>query len=231
MVTTHGFQQRLASAINKVAAWLAAHWLAGLNIFFFTYVGLPWLAPILMAHDFTASANVIYSIYRFVCHQMPSHSHFIEGEQMAICQRCTAIYLSMAVGGLVYAALRRRVSVLPFRWYILFLVPIAMDGGAGMFSVWLYYFPSVIYGLWGVGLTIMAISLAMLYRQGLFTWHGLLFFMAGPLSLIYLQIVGYHNSNWLLRTITGAIFAMGTIWLAYPSFEEGFGEVHINESR
>ncbi len=221
---THDLKQRLANSINKIVDRLSAHWLVAINLFFFMYVGLPFAAPILLANDHSQIANAIYSMYRFVCHQMPSHSYFIFGEQMAICERCTAIYLSMAVGGLIYAMLRQRVKALPFKWYILFLVPIAVDGGTAMFSVWLEYFPSVIYGLWAVGLTILAICLAILYKQRLLTWQGLLFFLAGPLSLIYLQIVGFHTSNWWLRAITASIFALGTIWLAYPSFEEGFGE-------
>lgn len=52
------------------------------------------------------------------------------GYQMAFCQRDTAIYLSLFLATAAYATLgrRRRLAPLPWRWYALALVPIAIDG-------------------------------------------------------------------------------------------------------
>jgi uncharacterized membrane protein len=52
------------------------------------------------------------------------------GFQIAFCQRDTAIYLSLFLAGLAYAALRRRRPLRPLPWwaFALALVPIALDG-------------------------------------------------------------------------------------------------------
>jgi uncharacterized membrane protein len=71
--------------------------------------------------------------------------------------------------GLLYGLVRYRLRPLPFKIYVLFLIPIAVDG-----------------------LT---------------------------------QLVGWRESNWWLRTLTGALFGFASVWLAYPYVEEAMQDV------
>jgi len=194
---------------DKAIFTLAVHWLALANLFWGLYVGLPLLAPILMNAGWTTPAKVIYTVYRPACHQLPERSYFLGGQQyvysaeelaaagveirplsrdignetvgwkMAFCQRDVAIYGSIFLTGLVYALVRRRLGnrKMPFRYYLLFLVPMGMDG--------------------------------------------------------VLQLFGLHESTWLLRTVSGAIFGVGSALFAYPYLEEGFRDVRrsINSRR
>ena len=41
----------------------------------------------------------------------------------------------------------------------------------------------------------------------------------------FTQLFGLRESNWELRTITGALFGMGTVWLVYPYVEMGMKDV------
>ena len=50
--------------------WLVDHWLGPWNGFMALYVGLPVLAPILVAAGASALATHIYWFYSFTCHQM-----------------------------------------------------------------------------------------------------------------------------------------------------------------
>jgi uncharacterized membrane protein len=52
------------------------------------------------------------------------------GWKVAFCERDVAIYGSIFVMGLVYGLVRRRLGkwVMPFRYYLLFLVPMGIDG-------------------------------------------------------------------------------------------------------
>jgi uncharacterized membrane protein len=73
---------------------------------------------------------------------MSSRSYFLFGHQMAYCERNTAIYAAMAIGGLAYALLRRRGLVsLPVVWYVVLILPMAIDGFSQLFelreSTWL----------------------------------------------------------------------------------------------
>lgn len=79
-----------------------------------------------------------------------------------------------------------------------------------------------IYWMWGIGLLLIVLPILLLRRP--LTWQGLLFLAAGPVALIYVQSFGFYESDWLCRTITGIVFALGTVWLMYPQLEEGFTE-------
>src|SRR2546425_4178281 len=79
------------------------HWLALFNAALGAYAALPVLAPLLAAVGARAPANAIFWLYSVACHQMPTHSWFVLGQQMAYCQRNTAIYTTMFLTGLLYA--------------------------------------------------------------------------------------------------------------------------------
>lgn len=107
-------------------------WLAVFNGIMAIYVVLPVLAPLLAVGGWTRPASAIYALYSYTCHQLPSHSWFVAGYQMAYCQRNTAIYLSMLIGGLLYARRRYWTRGLPLWAYIVLSLPIALDGGSAL---------------------------------------------------------------------------------------------------
>jgi len=146
------------------------HWLFVANTLLIVFSTLPVLAPILAAIGFEGVSNAIFVAYSLTCHQMPSRSYFIFGHQMAYCERNTAIYCSMALAGLAYVRFRRRgMRPLPWRWYLLLILPMAVDG--------------------------------------------------------FTQLFGWRESTWLLRGITGTLFGLATIWLAFPYLQESFDEI------
>jgi uncharacterized membrane protein len=187
------------------AIWqLATHWLFLANLFWGLYVGLPFLAPILMNAGLETPAKAIYLLYRPACHQRPERSYFLNGPQavysieeldaagvnvgafsrdigneqvgwkVAFCQRDVAIYGTMFVAGLAYGLVRHRLR----GWKMRFRY----------FLLWL-----VPMGLDGV-----------------------------------IQLVTPYESTWLARTITGAIFGLGAVMFAYPYLEESFTDMrHI----
>lgn len=191
-----------------MVVWVARHWLALINTAWALYAFLPFLAPVLMWAGLPVAAQVIYTVYSAVCHQLPTHSYFLFGPsfappaadlvahgmtastnlfqqrvfigneavgwKVALCERDVAIYATVFVTGLLYALLRHRLRPLPFKIYVLFLIPIAVDG-----------------------LT---------------------------------QLVGLRESNWWLRTITGALFGFGSVWFAYPYVEDAMLDVIDSET-
>lgn len=78
--------------------------------------------------------RAIYNFGDATCHQKSSRSFFINGNQMPLCARCTAIYVGMPVGILVFAFLCFEV-----KWWMLVLglVPIGIDGvGQTILGLW-----------------------------------------------------------------------------------------------
>jgi uncharacterized membrane protein len=97
----------------------------------------------------------ILAAYHLFCAQTPSHSFYIAGHQVCLCERCLAIYTSMLLGGLVLAVLQRRgfkPQNIGWRWWIVAALPMALDGGTQLFgwhesNVWLRLFTGGLFGL------------------------------------------------------------------------------------
>ena len=133
---------RFRKALVEAIRFGCRHWLFAANGLMLVFSTLPVLAPILAAMGLEGLSNAIFVAYSLTCHQMPSRSYFLFGHQMAYCERNTAIYFSMALTGLVYARIRERgVRRLPWHWYLLLILPMAVDGFTQLFgwreSTWL----------------------------------------------------------------------------------------------
>lgn len=112
------------------------HWLAVANAALFVFSTLPVLAPIFANLGADGLSLAIFQLYSFTCHQMASRSYFIAGYQMAYCERNTAIYFAMTAAGLAYVLLRKRwLASLPIRWYLILILPMAIDGFTQLFGL------------------------------------------------------------------------------------------------
>jgi uncharacterized membrane protein len=165
------------------------HWLLAANLAVGIFVGLPFLAPVLLATGHPAAANAIYAAYQLVCHQWAFRSYFLFGPELtygpaalqtlvgpeamfqlvgspelgykvAFCERDVAIYLSVLIAGLAYAGLRGLLPGLGLAGYALLILPMALDG--------------------------------------------------------FTQLFGWRESSVELRSVTGALFGLASVWLIYP---------------
>ncbi len=71
------------SRSDRVSFWLTRRYIWVLNLAVLIYVGLPFLAPVLMNSGIDGPATLIYRGYGFVCHQFAFRSWFLFGEQVA----------------------------------------------------------------------------------------------------------------------------------------------------
>lgn len=207
-------ERRAVLTADRFIYWIGRHWLAVANLLAILYVGVPFLAPVLMHAGLERPARAIHAFYSPLCHQLPFRSWYLFGEQgtytrdevatlvggealiphaaigdpvmgykVALCQRDTAIYGTIALAGLAYAGLRRRLKPLPLWAYALFgVLPIALDGGLQYVSyIALYFFPQL-----------------------------------GFPAL---------ESTPVRRVITGFLFGLATVWMAYPYVEAAFDDI------
>lgn len=73
---------RTITKTDRFSYWLSKHLMLVINLFIFLYVGLPFLAPMLMKAHQTGPAKVIYAMYSPLCHQLGFRSWFLFGEQL-----------------------------------------------------------------------------------------------------------------------------------------------------
>ncbi len=96
-------------------------------------IGAWWLlilaAPLFAAREEPFLAGAIYFFFHKICHQLPERSFFLWGKQLAVCSRCTGLYIGFSLAALAYPLLFRLkpVNNCP-RWILLLaLVPMGAD--------------------------------------------------------------------------------------------------------
>ena len=179
---------------------MSAHWLLLASMATGLYIALPLAAPVLIHAGHERAGHIIHTLFSPLCHQLPERSFFCMepqatysleqlanqlggalvpprfagsaaiGWKMAICQRCTAIYGAMFLASLTFYLVRTRLKPLSIRQFVIFLVPLAIDG--------------------------------------------------------FGQLLGFWESSWVSRLITGTAFGLAIIWLTFPYLQRGMSEVH-----
>lgn len=231
-----GQTRALVIGIDRLILAMARHWLLLVNVFLGLYIGLAVLAPALMASGFTGPGQAVYRFFSFQCHQLPQRSYYLFsqvggiqtypvdqvvawgadpsstftlrafngnpeiGFKVAIAHRLTAIHTAMFVGGLLWGLIGRRLPRLSTLGFLLLVLPMALDGGSHMLSeiTRLGFRESNAWAVWLMG--------------GLF-----------PSSFYAGTTVG--SLNWLLRTVTGTLFGLTTIWFVFPYLNRGFDDI------
>ena len=192
------FLDKFSAGVNRFANWIVHHLLAILNILFLIYVGLPFLAPVLMEAGAETPAKVIYTIYRPACHQLPERSFFLFGESPVYSRE------DLPANGVADSD-----NVFVRRNYI-------GDPEHG-YKVAICERDVAIYGsmfLMGLIFALMRGHLPRLKAKWLLVFALPMILDGGT------QLVGLRSSSWQLRLITGALFGVGLVWFAYPYIEE-----------
>ena len=128
---------RLIIAVDRRIYRFSAHWIRWTNLIFCTYVALVVAAPILAASGQNQIATPIYHFFGLFCHQRDDRSFHIAGYPLACCERCAAVYLALAAGGLAYAMTRSRVRRIRYVEAVLLMSPLVIDGmavGANLYA-------------------------------------------------------------------------------------------------
>lgn len=204
--TLSPWEARISRWAEQVGNWLACHWLALLNLWWFLYVGVSFLAPVLMKIGAEGPANFIYLAYRPLCHQLPYRSWYLFGERP---------YYSME------ELLRRGVAPEV-------LVPHGYIGDAVLgYKIPLCQRDTAIYGT--MFLAGLAFALSRRRWRPLPFWAYILFGLVpvvldGGLQLatqflvLLFPTAGFVaiESTPLRRVVTGALFGLMTVWFLYP---------------
>jgi uncharacterized membrane protein len=128
---------RVIIALDRAIYRFAGRWLVGFNLIIVGYAALVVLAPILAALGYDSAARPIYRLFGLFCHQDPDRSFHLFGRQFACCERCAAVYGSMALFGLLFAVARGRARSPRYPELVLLISPVVLDGmavGAGLYG-------------------------------------------------------------------------------------------------
>jgi uncharacterized membrane protein len=104
---------------------------AVLGVIVFIAISIPFLSYF----GLDAIAKPLFFALHFICAQIPSHSFYIFGHQLGLCERNLSIYSSMFIGSLIFVLTKKRLPGLPWWAWLLMMLPIAWDGFTQMFGL------------------------------------------------------------------------------------------------
>jgi uncharacterized membrane protein len=203
-----GKAAQVSAAVDRLVAWVVRHWLAMFNAIIAIFVLLPFVAPVLMRLGATGPARAIYLVYSPTCHQLPERSFFLFGERSA--------YSVVELEG---------EDAIPPSLTLLQRELLRWNGNPQIgYKVAICQRDIAIYGSLLVG------GLVYGAMRGWRAWQGrgvpklpvkgYLILLAPMIADGGTQLIGLRESTWELRLITGILFGLATIWLAYPTVEE-----------
>lgn len=207
-------------AVDRGVLAFARHWLLAFNLFILAYVGVPFLAPVLMHAGQTGLAKLIYTVYSPLCHQLGYRSWYLFGAETnyprAVFQARTGIdpndlwaaraFLGTPEMGYKVAFCERDVAI--YGGLLLAGLIYGLPFVRGRLPA-LPWWGWILLGLVPIGLD----GFSQLFSQ--YPYNVL------PL----LNRLVPRESTPLLRTLTGALFGLANVWLAYPYVEESMREV------
>ncbi len=204
---------------DRAVLLIARHWLAIANLMLFLYVGPSFAAPILMRLGAVTPAGWIYKAYSLLCHELAFRSWFLFGEQVAYPRQAAGTNLmsfreATGLDENDLAAAR------------------AFVGNPRLgYKIALCQRDVAIYGSMLLGGLLYAFLRRRLKPLPIWLW---LLLGVGPIAIDGgTQILGIfpflsafaRESTPLLRTVTGALFGLMNIWMAFPLVQESMDDV------
>ena len=116
---------RLQYAVGTLIAGLFRHWPMTLSSLAGS-LGFVALAVTIIPDQ--SHTGWVYFIFRFLCHQKPERSFFLQGRQVPLCERCLALYLGIWLGGVIFVLSRRKSGTSQLWVPIAAWIPLFADG-------------------------------------------------------------------------------------------------------
>jgi uncharacterized membrane protein len=111
------------------------YWAHMLTVILGTLVLIAIAVPFLSYLGMDAIAKPLFYALHYVCAQIPAHSFYVLGHQLGLCARNFSIYASMFLGSLAFVLSKKRLPGIPWWIWLLFMVPMALDGISQMFGL------------------------------------------------------------------------------------------------
>ncbi len=213
------------SGPDRITLMVSKKYMFLFNFVVFLYIGLPFLAPVLMNVGATFPAQIIYKIYRPLCHQLTFRSFFLYGDQMVYPRELAQVpdvvsyeeyfhqdhmdinfardFLGNEQAGYKVALCERDVAI--YGSFLIFGILFQLSGRKFRRIPWYVW---IIFGIIPMGI------------DGSSQLTGLV-------SNLLPGWVPIRESTPFLRLLTGTLFGITTAWYLYPIVEETMNDTRL----
>ena len=208
---------------DRFSYWFSRNYIWLINLLLLFYVGLPFVAPALLASSRTLPASIIYTAYSPLCHQLGFRSFFLFGEQT---------YYPREVAGIQGVETFEQATGIP-EDDLLAARKYQGEPGVG-YKVALCERDMAIYGAMLAFGVLFALTGKGLKPLPWVFWVliGILPIALDGFSQLFSQLglpalaqaLPYRESTPFLRVLTGALFGFTTAWFGIPYIEDSMRE-------
>jgi uncharacterized membrane protein len=222
----NSYRSQTVNNADRISYWISRHYLAIFNLFLILYVGIPFLAPVFKKAGWNMPAEVVYKIYRPLCHQWAFRSFFLYGEQTYYphaAAKIPDVLTFEQVSGLTDLNDPSRLQARLFEGNTLLGYKVALCerdiaiwGAMALFgmvyAITRRKLPKLHWLIWGlVGLGPIGLD-------------GFSQLLSQIPSTFIQSILPYRESTPFLRVLTGFLFGLTTAWLMFPLIEESMAD-------
>jgi len=217
------------SNADKISYWISKHYLAIFNLFLILYIGIPFLAPTFKKVGWNIPAEVIYKIYRPLCHQWAFRSFFLFGEQ-AYYPHASAnipgVLTFEQVSGISDLTDPTRLQARVFEGNLLLGYKIALcERDVAIWGAMALF--GVVYAFTGRKLPKLHWLVWVLVGLGPIGLDGFSQLFSQIPSTFIQSFLPYRESTPLLRVLTGFLFGLTTAWFMFPLIEESMADTRL----
>jgi len=214
------------SKADKISLWISKHYLTIFNMFLILYIGIPFLAPIFKKAGWNAPAEVIYRIYRPLCHQWAFRSFFLFGEQAYYphaSAKIPGVITFEQVSGITDVTDPSRLQARLFEGNSLLGYKVALcERDVAIWGAMALF--GIIYALTKRKLPKLHWLIWVLGGLGPIGLDGFSQLFSQIPSTFIQSILPYRESTPFLRVLTGFLFGITTAWFMFPLIEESMAD-------
>lgn len=234
-------EQKRGVVMASKTRWLERNWFWLFSGLYAVFIGLPFLAPVFMQMGWETPARWIYTMYSFLCHQLPQRSFFLFGPKvMYSLEEIQAVW--PVDNPLV---LRQFIGTPEMGWKVAWSDRMVSMYTSVLLFAWLWWpFRKRIRALPWWGLVLFLLPMAVdgtthLISDALYgvdrgfrytnEWLAVLTNNAFPRSFYEGNALGSFNS-WM-RLITGVLFGIGVVWWFFPKIHSEIEAIQTARQR
>lgn len=231
-----------AEAINPAKRWVrrsnrwayrfSRHWMLGFTAVFGLYIWLPFLAPALMSLGYEVPARAIYTLYSFLCHQLPQRSYFLFGQQFTY---SLADIQGAWQNTTNFNLLRQFLGTPEMGWKVAWSDRMVSMYTSILLIGWLWYpwrkrirplrlsgFLMLLFPMALDGFSHMVSDFAGIGQGFRDSNAWLAALTGGAMPAAFYAGDAWGSFNSIMRLATGILFGLGVVWFGFPLLDEYF---------